>query len=64
MTRKCLLDRPRVLPALINGFLTKFIRPEPVLALACTGCQRVCLRLIPVFAALWCHDAQTALYSG
>ncbi|GAC1448475.1 MAG: hypothetical protein NVSMB9_31690 [Isosphaeraceae bacterium] len=38
-------------------FLTEFLRPEPVLALGLTGYQWACLGLVPVFAALWAHDA-------
>ncbi|MBY0232045.1 MAG: prolipoprotein diacylglyceryl transferase [Gemmataceae bacterium] len=38
-------------------FLTEYLRPEPVLALGLTAYQWAALAFIPLFAALWVHDA-------
>jgi phosphatidylglycerol:prolipoprotein diacylglycerol transferase len=43
----------------VYRFLTEFIRPEARLWLHLTGYQWAALAFIPLFVALWIHDAQS-----
>ena len=47
-----------IITYLIYRFFTEFLRPEPKVFAGLTGYQWATMALVPLFAALWAHDAR------